>query len=125
MGVWKSPRPGSVLLISAATRGGDKTLRNGSPSAQDRILFEPYPEPARPHRVRGALSGHGRPLGDGCRRRALPLGNDRAPGAQLPGMDEGRSEEHTSELQSLAYLVCRLLLEKKKNEQLTLTPLLC
>src|SRR2546425_7927248 len=28
----------------------------------------------------------------------------------------GRSEEHTSELQSLAYLVCRLLLEKKKNK---------
>src|SRR2546425_9092229 len=28
---------------------------------------------------------------------------------------ERRSEEHTSELQSLAYLVCRLLLEKKKN----------
>src|SRR2546425_7569463 len=29
-----------------------------------------------------------------------------------------RSEEHTSELQSLAYLVCRLLLEKKKNNTL-------
>src|SRR2546425_7922268 len=29
-----------------------------------------------------------------------------------------RSEEHTSELQSLAYLVCRLLLEKKKRQQL-------
>src|SRR5687767_15756030 len=28
-----------------------------------------------------------------------------------------RSEEHTSELQSLAYLVCRLLLEKKKKLQ--------
>src|SRR2546425_2216421 len=28
-----------------------------------------------------------------------------------------RSEEHTSELQSLAYLVCRLLLEKKKEER--------
>src|SRR5687767_15509732 len=28
---------------------------------------------------------------------------------------KGRSEEHTSELQSLAYLVCRLLLEKKKT----------
>src|SRR2546425_4525489 len=27
-----------------------------------------------------------------------------------------RSEEHTSELQSLAYLVCRLLLEKKKRK---------
>src|SRR2546425_6251789 len=29
---------------------------------------------------------------------------------------EVRSEEHTSELQSLAYLVCRLLLEKKKTK---------
>src|SRR5687767_15458283 len=29
----------------------------------------------------------------------------------------GRSEEHTSELQSLAYLVCRLLLEKKKKRK--------
>src|SRR2546423_9219699 len=33
-----------------------------------------------------------------------------------------RSEEHTSELQSLAYLVCRLLLEKKKKYKLILLP---
>src|SRR2546425_9746407 len=34
-----------------------------------------------------------------------------------PGYGYGyRSEEHTSELQSLAYLVCRLLLEKKKKQ---------
>src|SRR5687767_15469263 len=32
------------------------------------------------------------------------------------GLRLERSEEHTSELQSLAYLVCRLLLEKKKND---------
>src|SRR2546425_8129355 len=31
-----------------------------------------------------------------------------------------RSEEHTSELQSLAYLVCRLLLEKKKKKDHTI-----
>src|SRR2546423_10109720 len=31
--------------------------------------------------------------------------------------EPARSEEHTSELQSLAYLVCRLLLEKKKRRQ--------
>src|SRR5438046_3110826 len=31
------------------------------------------------------------------------------------GRDKGRSEEHTSELQSLTNLVCRLLLEKKKK----------
>src|SRR2546425_9027470 len=30
-----------------------------------------------------------------------------------------RSEEHTSELQSLAYLVCRLLLEKKKKQKVS------
>src|SRR2546422_2805880 len=36
----------------------------------------------------------------------------------LPGAgDDGRSEEHTSELQSRLHLVCRLLLEKKKNNR--------
>src|SRR2546425_2693947 len=39
----------------------------------------------------------------------LPLGGP------VPELVFGRSEEHTSELQSLAYLVCRLLLEKKKK----------
>src|SRR2546425_5202062 len=40
--------------------------------------------------------------------------------APPPGEERGakrRSEEHTSELQSLAYLVCRLLLEKKKKDE--------
>src|SRR3712207_7474880 len=32
-----------------------------------------------------------------------------------PSPEQARSEEHTSELQSRQYLVCRLLLEKKKN----------
>src|SRR3712207_8265516 len=35
----------------------------------------------------------------------------------VAGHDRGRSEEHTSELQSRQYLVCRLLLEKKKKEE--------
>src|SRR2546425_5465310 len=35
-----------------------------------------------------------------------------------------RSEEHTSELQSLAYLVCRLLLEKKKKINSFITPII-
>src|SRR2546425_6537825 len=35
--------------------------------------------------------------------------------ARAPQAASSRSEEHTSELQSLAYLVCRLLLEKKKT----------
>src|SRR3712207_8351895 len=41
-----------------------------------------------------------------------------APGADaLVLVDQARSEEHTSELQSRQYLVCRLLLEKKKKKK--------
>src|SRR5437763_9100032 len=36
------------------------------------------------------------------------------------GEDGSRSEEHTSELQSPMYLVCRLLLEKKKRERMVI-----
>jgi len=36
---------------------------------------------------------------------------------KAPEEDNQRSEEHTSELQSLRHLVCRLLLEKKKSNQ--------
>src|SRR3712207_7763699 len=48
-----------------------------------------------------------------------PAGDRRT--ARRTGMDgrrpvHGRSEEHTSELQSRQYLVCRLLLEKKKKK---------
>src|SRR5687767_15323110 len=46
-------------------------------------------------------------------RRARSLGSASIPARDVRG--EPRSEEHTSELQSLAYLVCRLLLEKKKS----------
>src|SRR2546425_11106863 len=47
-----------------------------------------------------------------CLRRAARLYNRDARGHSGR---QNRSEEHTSELQSLAYLVCRLLLEKKKK----------
>src|SRR6478609_62616 len=46
-----------------------------------------------------------------CRRRLWA----RRPEPRAPCCPAARSEEHTSELQSLAYLVCRLLLEKKKK----------
>src|SRR2546425_9717703 len=50
--------------------------------------------------------------------RSLPV-NSAHEGASAPSQRTpygDRSEEHTSELQSLAYLVCRLLLEKKKKQ---------
>src|SRR3712207_8782064 len=62
-------------------------------------------------------------MGGGAGTRLFPLTQDRAkPAVPLGGkyrlvdipISNCRSEEHTSELQSRQYLVCRLLLEKKK-----------
>src|SRR2546427_3190442 len=55
------------------------------------------------------------------------------PHSRINGLQMARSEEHTSELQSQSNLVCRLLLEKKKNPQISdedsgqedAAPLLC
>src|SRR5688572_31279050 len=50
-------------------------------------------------------------------------GNERSYGVRinlLGGAISGRSEEHTSELQSQSNLVCRLLLEKKNHDQFVL-----
>src|SRR2546425_1733738 len=49
-------------------------------------------------------------------RETRPMGDSSVPTTRTPP-SEPRSEEHTSELQSLAYLVCRLLLEKKKTQE--------
>src|SRR3712207_8040564 len=64
-------------------------------------------------RVRGAAgpgshTGSVRAIGRGGRSVRTPL-------VVRPWPSRVRSEEHTSELQSRQYLVCRLLLEKKKN----------
>src|SRR3712207_7887346 len=57
------------------------------------------------------------PLGDGDGHHCGPCGA----AAALRGSraSEARSEEHTTELQSRQYLVCRLLLEKKKKNKRT------
>src|SRR5690625_3304673 len=54
------------------------------------------------------------PEGDLARRRAGTV-SSRALAVIATRLDLGRSEEHTSELQSRGHLVCRLLLEKKKT----------
>src|SRR3712207_7510318 len=48
-------------------------------------------------------------------RRDVASGSEQGVGADRRRARMPRSEEHTSELQSRQYLVCRLLLEKKKN----------
>src|SRR3989441_3015939 len=72
--------------------------------------------------------GHVQPVGN---ERDLVLDKSAEPLSRDSRRQEGqhgavgdavvdRSEEHTSELQSLAYLVCRLLLEKKKYTAVTM-----
>src|SRR5438093_4650844 len=57
------------------------------------------------------------PISRGCpRSRSRRLGAQGSPQGLAHGCR--RSEEHTSELQSLTNLVCRLLLEKKKREEI-------
>src|SRR5437762_9291527 len=65
----------------------------------------------------GRVDSRAHPL-EVVRHYAVDLGLDRSGRRHIHGpyfrAFEGRSEEHTSELQSPMYLVCRLLLEKKK-----------
>src|SRR5699024_12216971 len=63
-----------------------------------------------------SLSQHGRREASTCLMSPLPAA--RAAARRLSFEGNGRSEEHTSELQSRFDLVCRLLLEKKKKTAL-------
>src|SRR3712207_8989087 len=51
----------------------------------------------------------------GRMKQISPVPRGRSTVSFFPTTPTGRSEEHTSELQSRQYLVCRLLLEKKNN----------
>src|SRR3712207_8966464 len=94
-----------------------------------RSTLFPYATLFRSHgRGRGAAGA----VGDGVRER-VGAGEVRARAVRAGGRGAGhgavgrgavprdgqRSEEHTSELQSRQYLVCRLLLEKKKSDHYT------
>src|SRR2546425_4227394 len=73
-----------------------------------------------PYRIGGIYGGYGNRLAKVTVNEPWPAQLMAALVAEFraQGVDERghqRSEEHTSELQSLAYLVCRLLLEKKKS----------
>src|SRR3712207_6965084 len=95
-----------------------------------RSTLFPYTTLFRSHLPELGLRARGRRAGDRQgrdERRAVVLGPEAAGADALPAHQRGRllevrgpppwvrSEEHTSELQSRQYLVCRLLLEKKKR----------
>src|SRR3712207_8752433 len=81
-----------------------------------RSTLFPYTTLFRSRRDRHDALGRRVPaLGDPARRpRAVPRGRPAARGRTARRADGADRKEHTSELQSRQYLVCRLLLEKKK-----------
>src|SRR5438093_5236811 len=85
-----------------------------------RSTLFPYTTLFRSSGVAGAMATARTEESRGCCQRIPKSGgafsrrSKRGPGARRPSR---RSEEHTSELQSLTNLVCRLLLEKKKKTQ--------
>src|SRR5205823_4870208 len=113
--------PGDVRRGPGARREEQGHARDPADRARAGLGIGPA-RPVRP-RLRRGQAGPRLPPGEGRRARLEDRDLRRAPAprgqlavggrAVLPA--HGRSEEHTSELQSLAYLVCRLLLEKKKT----------
>src|SRR3712207_7722087 len=85
-----------TALFRSRHQGGDHRQRDRDTHAEDRELY-------RDTEVREHGAHH-----------VLERGTDEAVDHQ-PRQAEARSEEHTSELQSRQYLVCRLLLEKKNT----------
>src|SRR3712207_8447680 len=94
-----TPFPYTTLFRSP---GGDPAAVGPDVVAPPRDALEPVEEPGGLDRLEPELRSH--------RLDLAPRDVDRA---ILQPPSEGRSEEHTSELQSRQYLVCRLLLEKK------------
>src|SRR3712207_7702477 len=92
-------RPPRSTLFPYTTLFRSDLLRRGLRVGVDRQLA-----PDRSPRVAGPR----RPGDDGVREHQRRR-------TEVPGTPPARSEEHTSELQSRQYLVCRLLLEKKKQ----------
>src|SRR3712207_8805399 len=95
-------------------------VRDGLKPVHRRVLYAMYDQGFRPDRsyvkcarVVGEVMGNYHPHGDSAIYDALV--RLAQPWSMRYPLIDGRSEEHTSELQSRQYLVCRLLLEKKKT----------
>src|SRR3712207_796495 len=111
---WSFPGRG-IAPLTAEIRRGPRIHRSGAESSV------PAPRPlsirfcSRVARFGCGAGGGSDPLRPGQRLAAVPPLRRPARAHEVGGV--ARSEEHTSELQSRQYLVCRLLLEKKKRKQ--------
>src|SRR2546425_8186836 len=91
------------------------TLFPNTPLFRSVVGVTRHDDPAAHPGVHVALDLDDVRLFENGRHRLLEFRLRLVEGGVALGEGVDRSEEHTSELQSLAYLVCRLLLEKKKK----------
>src|SRR5690625_5925274 len=101
------------MAVSRSTSVWENRQVRTRPSAVSRVRVQS----AQKGRVTEAMMPTSPRMVSGSRRSATRNFSAGAPfrGAESGVSTKRRSEEHTSELQSRGHLVCRLLLEKKKN----------
>src|SRR2546425_5823981 len=106
----------------------DEVLRRGQKIVEHILLLLVHPRlvplfavlPAAPQVGHGVYTAQLEPREHAHREARRETDVESAVAVQLRRIrHQSRSEEHTSELQSLAYIVCRLLLEKKKLRRIT------
>src|SRR5262245_8115333 len=118
-GAYRARRPGAAWGRGRTGAGRRATARAGAPRRPGSIAVHAAPHSSGPVRTRGDRRAGG---DSPTRRRGLRHARRHGFGRDLPRelvdvrdrrLPRLRSEEHTSELQSLRHLVCRLLLENK------------
>src|SRR5437762_10178510 len=117
----------AARVASASATTSSSTRRTGGRSIWKVVYWRPFEEGWADENVEEAQPLYRCCLSfDPCRAWGRPEraaaygerpGQERGPGSTVRGRSDVRSEEHTSELQSPMYLVCRLLLEKKKRKK--------
>src|SRR5258705_2463972 len=125
VGVWArttagNPRAAVPPATAAALKSPRREVTLGAPALASVVMrFSLARERARSERSDGRGRADYRLRGPACQGtgEAFALTRRGRPASIPPGRRSAshRSEEHTSELQSLRHLVCRLLLEKKKQ----------
>src|SRR5690606_26819839 len=116
---WRRPRSLRGLLVrdeaagrGAARRSGSRNRRGSSRGSAGSAPRDAPPGEGAVRKPGDMIASERLAPGEGAG------GKGTRPPLSLPlAVDHDRSEEHTSELQSRENLVCRLLLEKKKNNE--------
>src|SRR5438093_2040024 len=106
---------GDLVRVRAADRRGEGPPTEQGSGHDHAALYEGRQRETPGHHLGRVRTDRQRPRPRRVRERRLDEADAKALGRRSSRGGPWRSEEHTSELQSLTNIVCRLLLEKKKT----------